>query len=539
MQKRQLSLTNVSSNWLKIFIIVVLVIGIFFRFLNLDKKVYWGDEVFSSLQIAGYTISEVEQELSQSKIIGIQDLQKYQGINTEKGLIDTIKVSTKDVHPPLYYALLRLWAQCFGSSVASTRSLSALISLLAFPCIYWLCQELFESSLVGWIAIALIASSPFHVLYAQEARMYSLWTVTILLSSTTLLQAIRFKTKLNWGIYGITLVIGLYSFLFTGFVAVGHGIYVFINERFRLTKTLKAYLLASLASLLAFVPWLLVLITNLSSFQSGIAWAEQDKPLSFLLSYWFYNLCYIFIDFFYFFVDFPENYLNFGYGKFLVPLILILEIYSVYFLIRNTPQRVWLFIITLIFTTAIAVTLPDLIKGGYRSIMARYFIPSYLGIQLAVAYLLARKIYLFSLKNWQQKVWRLLAVVLISGGILSCTISSQAETWWNKRVKYPDLQVSYIINSQTNPLLLFSSVSSALNLYHQLDSQVKVLIFTSSNIPKIPDSFSNIFTIQDHRQKLSQSLKDELANKQNYKINRVYQGRRMALFQLDKNLPKD
>lgn len=45
--------------------------------------------------------------------------------------------------------------------------------------------------------MALIAVSPFHVLYAQEAREYSLWTVTILLSSAALLRAMRVKTKLS------------------------------------------------------------------------------------------------------------------------------------------------------------------------------------------------------------------------------------------------------------------------------------------------------------------------------------------------------
>ncbi len=34
-------------------IIIVLVIGIFFRFTNLDQKVYWYDEVSTSLTIVG------------------------------------------------------------------------------------------------------------------------------------------------------------------------------------------------------------------------------------------------------------------------------------------------------------------------------------------------------------------------------------------------------------------------------------------------------------------------------------------------------
>ena len=39
---------------------------------------------------------------------------------------------------------------------------------------YWLCLELFESSVTAWLAVAIIAISPFQIVYAQEARPYSL-----------------------------------------------------------------------------------------------------------------------------------------------------------------------------------------------------------------------------------------------------------------------------------------------------------------------------------------------------------------------------
>lgn len=529
MFKQKLSSTC-QFNWLKIFIIVTLVIGIFFRFTNIGTKFYWNDEIFSSLRVSGYTISEVEKILLNGKVIDIKDLDKYQGINHEKGFIDSIKsVAIEEGHPPLYYLILRFWSQCFGSSVETMRSLSAVISLLTFPCIYWLCQELFKSSFVGWISIALMAVSPFFVLYAQEARNYSLWTVTIIILSAALLRAMRLRTNLSWGIYAVTLILGLYTHLFTIFMAIGQGIYVCLTERLRFTKTLISYLLASLASIIVFSPWIFVIIiTNLSLATTPL---NEDKSLSFLFSYWFYNISYIFIDFFYFFVDFPEHYLNLSYGKLLIPLLLALIIYSIYFLVRKTSKAVWSFILlTLITIPAIAVLLPDLLAGGYRSIMGRYFAPSYIGILLSVAYLLAEKINSFSVKQWQSKAWKLIAVVLISGGILSCAISSQAETWWNKRAKYPDLQPIKIVNSADNPLVLTTSVPSSLTLNHELNPNVKIMIVDPPNIPKIPDGFSNVFLLQSPLQ----SLKDELENKQNYKIETVYKGRRAKLWQLKK-----
>lgn len=46
------------SKRLYLLITILLVLGIFFRFVNLEQKVYWTDEVLTSSRIAGYTAKE-------------------------------------------------------------------------------------------------------------------------------------------------------------------------------------------------------------------------------------------------------------------------------------------------------------------------------------------------------------------------------------------------------------------------------------------------------------------------------------------------
>jgi uncharacterized membrane protein len=186
---------NILPKGWRFFIVTVLIIGIFFRFFNLEKKLFWVDETDSLLRISGHTRSEVLQQVYDGQIINVEELQKnYQQISSEKNFISTFKSLTKDVHPPLYFMMGRFWMLLLGDSVTSVtaiRSFSAFLSILVFPCLYWLCTELFGSQVIGWTAVIVVAVSPFHVLYAQEARMYSLWTVLILLSSAALLRAIR------------------------------------------------------------------------------------------------------------------------------------------------------------------------------------------------------------------------------------------------------------------------------------------------------------------------------------------------------------
>ena len=154
-------------NWLKFTAIILLTVGTLFRFTNLEQKFYWHDEVINSFGVAGYTVAEATQELSQQQQIKFGQLQKYQYPNTDKNIFSPVIVlaNNEPQNPPLYYLISWIWLKIFGNSIAATRSLSAFISLFIFPCVYWLCQELFKSSNVAWTAIILVAVSPFHFIF--------------------------------------------------------------------------------------------------------------------------------------------------------------------------------------------------------------------------------------------------------------------------------------------------------------------------------------------------------------------------------------
>jgi uncharacterized membrane protein len=497
---------------LQFLIAVLLVLGIFFRFANIDRKVYWLDETFTSIRVSGYTESELVKSFSQPHVTSIEALQKYQRPNPEKSFIDTIRsLELEDPHhPPLYYLMARLWAQVFGNSVTAMRMLPALISILALPCIYWLCLELFDSPLTGWVATALLAVSPFQVLYAQEARQYSLWTLTILLSSAALLRAIRLKTKASWGIYAVTLIMGFYTFLFSVLVAIGHGIYIIAIERFRLTKTLVAYLVASVLAVIAFTPWLWVISNHHEQAHGAPEWVTSLKlPVLNLLSS-FTQISDVA------FIDLQRSLPGFLISKNLFKIsnfiFLFVIGYSLYFICRKTPKRSWLFILTLTGFTLLTLILQDIVLGGYRSLIPRYIIPFYLGVQLAIAYLLAAKLTNIFVNIWQQKLWQLIVVVLVSAGVLSCAIDAQVETPWSKELGKNTPEIARILNQSSSPLLVGSPViGDLLSLSYKVSSKVKLLVeprcrtdycvnFKLDNkpsIPKIPDGFSNVFLINN------------------------------------------
>lgn len=486
------------SHWLTLSLIVVLVLGIFFRFVNLDQKAYWTDESFTSLRVAGGTIAQVREDVFDNQVIGVEDLQKYQRINPEKSIWDTIEVLAIEdsQHPPLYYVVTRWWIQMWGDSIAAKRSISAVLSLLAFPCMYWLCLELFGSSLVGWLAIALLAISPLQTLYAQEAREYSFWVVTILLLSAAFLSAIRVNTKLRWGIYALTLAIGLYTFPLTLLVLIGHGIYILVNQGVRLSRTLRAYLFASSAGLAAFSPWILVSIAGASNINSSTSWTSAPIPPLPLAKIWILNLTRGFFDIKFDFSN-PLTYL-------ILPILILIG-YAIYWLCRTTPKRVWLFVLLLMGITTAVLVMPDLILGGRRSTVPRLLMPTYLGLYITVAYLLSTKINSHSFSDKKQRVWRLVLAMLLTVSIVSNITYSQSESWWNKYKSNENFPIAEAINKADFPLVISdtSSIGNTLSLSHYLDDKVKLKLMDKPQFSEDIHNYSDVFIFEPSKELLT------------------------------------
>ncbi|MGH7801016.1 MAG: glycosyltransferase family 39 protein [Thermodesulfobacteriota bacterium] len=92
-----------------------------------------------------------------------------------------IKQTSGDVHPPLYYTLLSLWVSVFGNGEFEVRLLSVIFGILSIPLLYLIVKNLF-GNLPALISALILATSPFHIYYSQEARMYSILTFCALLS---------------------------------------------------------------------------------------------------------------------------------------------------------------------------------------------------------------------------------------------------------------------------------------------------------------------------------------------------------------------
>lgn len=484
-------------------IATAVILGVFFRFFALDKKAYWFDETFTSLRISGFTDREVvEKYRGMDRVVPAGELKKFQSTQSERTVVDTVKglAIEEPQNPPLYFVAAKLWADMAGSSVYSTRLLPAILSLFVLPLAYWLCLELFGSSLVGWMAVSLMALSPFYVLLAQTARPQSLWTATIILTAAGLLRAMRGVKRFFWLIYALGLTASFYTFVLSGLFLVGLGLYVLIQEGFRLTKNVVAFSVSTAAALLAFVPWLIILYQSRLNVLATTSWVDSKITFFQLFQSWLVGFVRLFFDI--------NNQSGDSFVQLLpflavLPLLLFLFGYSAYFLCREPPRRAWTFVFCMIGVSIVPLVLVDIWKGGGRMSAAnRYLIPAYIGIQISLAYLLGKKLKDVSIAR--QSVWQGIGVLIGLLGIVSCAISSRAESWWNKDPEGMNFEIASIINRSERALVVSDGwmghlFSLNVGLNDRVNLQIEPLCYVCSNFnvasaePVIMDNSGEVF----------------------------------------------
>lgn len=477
-----------TKHWSILVLAIVLILGIFFRISNLDVKPIWVGEADTFSIISGYSESEVIDKIltvgaAQNSPVEIGTFLKYRYPNSEKNIGEILhKLSTRD-RAPLYYLLARYWVELFGSSVTTLRSVSAVLSLLAMPCIYWLCLELFEVPLIGWMAMALLAVSPIQVIYAQDAGSNSLFIVVVLLSGAALLWALRTQKQLAWAIYMVALILGLYTQYLFILVVLGYLIYVLSIESWRFTRRLRWFWLTTCLGFLTFIPWLAIVMGHISVSQVVSHWKTQTHlTIPGAIALWAENISLIFMDL----VD-PKASEYSGFGKFgfylLTPLIIALVGYSIYLLRSITPKRAYLFILISIGSTAFPLITIDAILGGNQQIWPTNLFPCFLGIQISVAHLLSSQLFLnFSRRNWYRKLWLAIVTFIITIGIIFCAFIGQADTWWNHYGGEDTLSFTQIVGRAKNPLIVVDRQRLESIIFYNLKPEVKLLFIQDEKL---------------------------------------------------------
>lgn len=186
-----------------------------------------------------------------------------------------------DVHPPLYYFLLKIWSSVFGYTDVAMRFMSVFFGALGIILLFFLLKKWFGTKVAGGASV-MLALSPILVRYGQEMRMYTLVFFLVVAGTYALELLIETKKKRYYIIYAVILALGMWTHYFTALAWIAHIIYYKLVRKERVFEKEKILMYALAVAM--FVPWIPFFFKQIGSVQSGF-WIPEISiitPLEYL-----------------------------------------------------------------------------------------------------------------------------------------------------------------------------------------------------------------------------------------------------------------
>lgn len=158
----------------------------------------------------------------------------------------------QDASPPLYYLFTSAALQ-LGEGEKQLR----IVSVVASLAIVWLTYRfarLYAARAESLLAAALVALSPFQLMYAQEARTYMLVAAWMTLATFLFTRAVWHGRARLWPWYGLAMAAALYTQSIGLLAAGAHGALVLLTPAGR--RQWRGFALATAGAVVLYLPWL-------------------------------------------------------------------------------------------------------------------------------------------------------------------------------------------------------------------------------------------------------------------------------------------
>ena len=214
-------------------------------------------------------------------------------VQSTRSFVEIADNAARDIHPPGYYWLLKLWRGLLGETEFGLRSLSAFASILSVAFAFALGRTLY-GRMAGLVAVALVALNTFSIYYAQEARMYALLALLAAASMWVFIKLLTAAERdsstpvdwwqrpaFRWAVaLGLLNAAGLYTQYAFPFVLIAQGVLFLlwlgvqlIDARPLALRSLAYYVVANLLALLLFLPWLPTALDQVTT------WPNTGQPI--------------------------------------------------------------------------------------------------------------------------------------------------------------------------------------------------------------------------------------------------------------------
>ena len=131
---------------------------------------------------------------------------------------DVWTAAYNDRSPPLHF--IALWGvRLLGSSESWLRFPSACAGVVTIIVIFFFAREIANEN-VGLISALLLAVSPYHISYSQEARFYAFAVLFIAFAYYAFFKACKSRQWYDWTFFGVACAAAFYSHFYTSFAII-------------------------------------------------------------------------------------------------------------------------------------------------------------------------------------------------------------------------------------------------------------------------------------------------------------------------------
>lgn len=170
--------------------------------------------------------------------------------------------------PPFNLFFISLVTQFFPGSDFALRMVPFTFGVISIPLFFLLGRKIFNDK-IGLIAAFLLAISPFHIWYSQEARMYSLLWMLALISMIFFINALHQPNIKNFTGYIISNTAGLYTNQFAVFLLVLQALYLLVFLAKNKPHLFKWVFVFGII-VLSYIPWIIHTYTSLMGRHAGL-----------------------------------------------------------------------------------------------------------------------------------------------------------------------------------------------------------------------------------------------------------------------------
>jgi 4-amino-4-deoxy-L-arabinose transferase-like glycosyltransferase len=171
-----------------------------------------------------------------------------------------------DVHPPGFYLIEFLFVRVFGYSEFALRLPSAVFGILGVLVLWRVAKALGFDPRTAFTAGIIHSVLPAALYYSQEARMYSLLTLLVLVAVWSLVRR-------NWIVFALTAIGIVYTQNLGLFYVFALGIVALVINR----KQIWFPMMALGAVMIAWSPWSLIMFQQSSDVSDGF-WLQDLTP---------------------------------------------------------------------------------------------------------------------------------------------------------------------------------------------------------------------------------------------------------------------